>query len=107
MIIPLIFLFIFYITTVIFALLAYILWYMLCTNVTLAFILTCQRCEVIGIHIESIDPDFQLHRGYKSASHPIDNTWHTAPQSPIQDWDPLLNHQQTLLLIQPLITTTR
>ena len=41
-IIPLIFLFIFYVTTALFALLAYILWYMLCTNITLAFIITRQ-----------------------------------------------------------------
>ena len=42
MIIPLIFLFIFYITTAIFVLLAYILWYTLCTNITLTFIITHQ-----------------------------------------------------------------
>ena len=42
MIIPIIFLFIFYVTTTLFALLAYILWYTLCTNVTLTFIVTCQ-----------------------------------------------------------------
>ena len=43
MIIQLLFLFIFYITTAIFVLLAYILWYTLCTNVTLAFIITRQH----------------------------------------------------------------
>ena len=89
MIIPLIFLFIFYITTTLFALLAYILWYTLCTNVTLAFIITRQHQEVVVLHIESIDPDFCLCGGYKSSSHPIDNTWHTAPQTPTQDWDPI------------------
>ena len=89
MIIPLIFLFIFYVTTALFALLAYILWYTLCTNVTLAFIVACQRQQVISFHIESIDPNFRLHGRYESASHPIDNTWHTALQSPVQDWDPL------------------
>ena len=24
-----------------------------------------------------------------NSSHPIDNTWHTALQSPVQDWNPL------------------
>ena len=89
MIIQLLFLFIFYVTTAIFALLAYILWYTLCTNITLAFIVTCQHQQVIGFHIESIDPDFRLCSEYESASHPVDNTWHTALQSPIQDWNPL------------------
>ena len=89
MILYLIFLFTFYVSTTTFALLAYILWYTLCTNITLTFALTHRKCEVFRLHIESIDPDFHLRRGYESASHPIDNTWHTALQSPIQDWNPL------------------
>ena len=89
MIIPLIFLFIFYITTALFALLTYILWYTLCTNVTLAFIITRQCREVVMLHIKSIDPDFRLCSGYESSSHPVDNTWHTALQTPAQDWDPI------------------
>ena len=89
MILYLIFLFTFYISTTFFTLLAYILWYTLCTNVTLTFTLTRRKHEVIALHIESINLDFCLHGGYKSALHPIDNTWHTAPQSPVQDWNPL------------------
>ena len=84
--------FIFYAFTILLALLTYILWYTLCTNVTLTFILTCCRHEVISFHIKSIDPNFCLCGRYKLASHPVDNAWHTAPQSPIQDWDPLPNN---------------
>ena len=89
MILYLSFLFIFYISTTLFTLLTYILWYTLCTNVTLTFALTHHRWKVIALHIESINPNFHLCGGYKSASHPVINTWHTTPQSPIQDWDPL------------------
>ena len=87
MIFYLIFLFAPYISTAIFALLAYILWYTLCTNVTLTFALTCRNHEVIALHIESINPDFHLRGRYESVLHPVDNTWYTMPQSPTQDWN--------------------
>ena len=85
----LLFFFSFYVFTALLAFLGYILWYILCTNATLSFIVTRQKWELLTFHIESIDPDYRLHGRYKSASHPIDNTWHTAPQSPTQDWNPL------------------
>ena len=83
------FLFTFYTFTTILAFLGYILWYILCTNSTLSFIVTRQKQELLALHIKSIDPDYHLHSRYKSASHPINNTWHTALQSPVQDWNPL------------------
>ena len=83
------FLFIFYVFTMLLAFLSYILWYILCTNVTLAVALSQRKCEIIALHIKSIDPNFCLHGRYKLASHPVNNTWHTTPQSPTQDWDPL------------------
>ena len=79
----------FYVFTATLAFLGYILWYILCTNATLSFIVTRQKQELLAFHIESIDPNYHLCGGYESASHPTDNTWHTAPQSPTQDWNPL------------------
>ena len=84
-----VFIFSLYVFTILLAFLGYILWYTLCTNATLSFIVTCQKRELLAFHIESIDPDYRLRGRYKSASHPVDNTWHTAPQSPTQDWNPL------------------
>ena len=83
------FLFTFYAFTAVLAFLGYILWYILCTNSTLSFVVTRQKRELLTLHIEYIDPNYHLHGGYESASHPIDNTWHTALQSPVQDWNPL------------------
>ena len=83
------FVFSLYMFTILLAFLGYILWYILCTNATLSFIVTRQKRELLAFHVESIDPDYCLHRGYESATHPTDNTWHTAPQSPTQDWNPL------------------
>ena len=83
------FIFTFYIFTTLLAFLGYILWYILCTNATLSFIVTRQRREVLAFHIKSIDPNYRLRSGYESASHPISNTWYTAPESPTQDWNPL------------------
>ena len=85
----LLFIFTFYAFTAILVFLSYILWYILCTNATLSFVVSRQKRELLTLHIESIDPDYRLCGGYKSASHPVDNTWHTAPQSPVQDWNPL------------------
>ena len=85
----LLFFFSFYVFTTSLAFLGYILWYILCTNATLSFIVTRQKQELLALHIESTDPDYRLRGGYESASHPVDNTWHTAPQSPTQDWNPL------------------
>ena len=79
----------FYAFTAVLTFLSYILWYILCTNATLSFVVTHKKRELLALHIESINPDYRLHGRYKSASHPIDNTWHTAPQSPVQDWNPL------------------
>ena len=86
------FIFIFYTFSVILAFLSYILWYILCTNATLSFVVTRKKRELLALHIESIDPNYRLHGGYESASHPINNTWYTAPQSPTQDWNPLPNN---------------
>ena len=83
------FVFSFYVFSTLLAFLGYILWYILCTNTTLSFIITRQKRELLAFHIESTDPNYRLHSGYESASHPVDNTWHTAPQSPTQDWNPL------------------
>ena len=83
------FFFTFYAFTAILAFLGYILWYILCTNSTLSFVITCQKRELLALHIKSINPDYCLHSGYESASHPVNNTWHTALQSPVQDWNPL------------------
>ena len=85
------FLFTFYTFTALLAFLGYILWYILCTNSTLSFVVTCQKRELLTLHIESINPDYRLHGGYTSASHPVDNSWHTALQSPVLDWNPLPN----------------
>ena len=85
----LVFAFSLYAFTILIAFLSYILWYTLCTNATLSFILTRQKRELLTFHIKSINPDYHLRRGYKSASHPTNNNWHTAPQSPTQDWNPL------------------
>ena len=85
----LLFFFTFYTFTAVLAFLGYILWYILCTNATLSFVITHQKQELLTLHIESIDPDYCLHGRYESASHPVDNTWHTALQSPVQDWNPL------------------
>ena len=68
------FIFTFYTFTTSLAFLGYILWYILCTNSTLSFVITCQKREVLALHIESIDPDYHLCGGYESASHPVDNT---------------------------------
>ena len=83
------FIFIFYAFTAFLAFLGYILWYILCTNATLSFVVSCKKRELLAFHIESIDPDYCLHGRYESVSHPVNNTWHTAPQSPTQDWNPL------------------
>ena len=85
----LLFIFTFYAFTAILAFLGYILWYILCTNATLSFVVSHQKRELLALHIESINPDYCLCGSYESASHPTDNTWHTAPQSPVQDWNPL------------------
>ena len=85
----LLFFFSFYVFTASLAFLGYILWYILCTNATLSFIVTRQKQELLALHIESTDPDYRLRGRYELASHPVDNTWHTAPQSPTQDWNPL------------------
>ena len=87
----LLFIFTFYAFTAILAFLGYILWYILCANATLSFVVTCQKREFLALHIESIDPDYHLRGRYESASHLVDNTWYTAPQSPTQDWNPLPN----------------
>ena len=89
------FVFSFYVFTALLVFHAYILWYILCTNATLSFVVTRQKRELLALHIESIDPDYHLCGGYESASHPINNTWHTAPQSPTQDWNPLPNDAPT------------
>ena len=89
------FIFTFYAFTAVLTFLGYILWYILCTNTTLSFVVTCQKRELLTLHIKSIDPDYRLRGGYKSASHPVDNTWHTALQSPVQDWNPLPNEDPT------------
>ena len=81
--------FTFYAFTALLAFLDYILWYILCTNATLSFVVTRKKRELLVLHIESTDPNYCLCGSYESASHPIDNTWHTAPQSPTQDWNPL------------------
>ena len=94
MISTLFFLFSFYVFTVFVALLGYILWYTLCTNATTSFTVTHRKRELLAFHIESINPDYRLRGGYESASHPVDNTWHTAPQSPTQDWNPLPDEPQ-------------
>ena len=83
-----------YVFTILLAFLGYILWYTLCTNATLSFIVTRQKRELLAFHIKSTDPDYRLCGGYESASHPVDNTWHTAPQSPTQDWNPLPDEPQ-------------
>ena len=93
MITILFFIFTFYTFTVVFTFLGYILWYILCTNATLSFIVTHQKRELLTLHIESIDPDYCLRSRYESASHPVDNTWHTVLQSPVQDWNPLPNEE--------------
>ena len=90
----LLFVFSLYIFTILLVFLGYILWYTLCTNTTLSFIVTRQKRELLAFHIESTDPDYCLRGGYESASHPVDNTWHTAPQSPTQDWNPLPDEPQ-------------
>ena len=89
------FIFTFYAFTALLTILGYILWYILCTNATLSFVVSRQKRELLAFHIESIDPDYCLHGGYESATHPVDNTWHTAPQSPTQDWNPLPNDAPT------------
>ena len=81
--------FTFYAFTALLAFLGYILWDILCTNATLSFVVSRQKRELLAFHIESTNPNYRLHGGYESASHPINNTWHTAPQSPTQDWNPL------------------
>ena len=85
------FLFTFYMFTALLAFLSYIL----CTNATLSFVVTHQKRELLILHIESIDPDYCLHSRYKLASHPVDNTWNTALQSPVQDWNPLPDEEPT------------
>ena len=54
----LLFLFTFYAFTAVLAFLSYILWYILCTNSTLSFVITRQKREILALHIESIDPDY-------------------------------------------------
>ena len=88
------FVFSLYVFTILLVFLGYILWYTLCTNATLSFIVTRQKRELLAFHIESTDPDYRLRGGYESVSHPVDNTWHTAPQSPTQDWNPLPDEPQ-------------
>ena len=68
--------FTFYAFTALLAFLSYILWYILCTNATLSFIISHQKQEILAFHIESIDPDYHLHGGHESASHPINNNVH-------------------------------
>ena len=85
------FIFTLYAFTALLVLLSYILWYILCTNATLSLVVSRKKREILTLHIESIDPDYRLRSRYESASHPIDNTWHTTPQSPTQDWNPLPN----------------
>ena len=85
----LLFIFTFYAFTAILAFLSYILWCILCTNATLSFIVTRQKRELLALHIKSIDPDYHLRSRYELASHPVNNTWLTTPQSPTQDWNPL------------------
>ena len=62
------FVFSLYTFTALLAFLRYILWYTLCTNATLSFIITHQKRELLAFHIESIDPDYRLRGGYKSAT---------------------------------------
>ena len=81
--------FTFYAFTALLAFLGYILWYILCTNATLTFVISRRKRELLALHIESTDPDYRLRGGYKLASHPVDNAWYTTPQSPTQDWNPL------------------
>ena len=83
------FIFTFYAFTATLTFLGYILWYILCTNATLSFVVSHQKRELLALHIKSIDPDYSLHGRYESASHPIDITWYTTLQSPTQDWNPL------------------
>ena len=83
------FLFSFYVFTALLAFLGYILWYILCTNATLTFVITHKKRELLTLHIESTNSNYHLCGRYESASHPVDNTWHTAPQTPVQDWNPL------------------
>ena len=90
----LLFVFSLYIFTILVAFLGYILWYTLCTNATLSFVVSHQKRELIAFHIESIDPDYRLRGGYESVSHPVNNTWHTTPQSLTQDWNPLPDEPQ-------------
>ena len=85
----------FYTFTALLTFLSYILRYILCTNATLSFVVICKKRELLALHIESIDPDYCLYSGYKSASHPVDNTWYTTPQTPTQDWNPLPNNNPT------------
>ena len=85
----LLFLFTVYAFSATLAFLGYILWYILCTNATLSFVVTRQKRELLAFHIKSIDPDYCLHSRFESASLPVNNTWHTVPQSPTQDWNPL------------------
>ena len=83
-------LFSFYVFTTVLAFLGYILWYILCTNATLSFVITCRKTKLLTLHIESINPDYCLCGDYKSASHLMANNWWTAPQLPRQDsWNPL------------------
>ena len=91
----LLFIFTFYAFTTLLAFLGYILWYILCTNTTLSFIVTHQKRELLALHIESTNPDYRLRGRYESASHLVNNTWYTAPQSPTQDWNPLPNDAPT------------
>ena len=88
------FIFSLYVFTAFLVFLGYILWYTLCTNTTLSFIVTRRKRELFTFHLEFTDPDYRLRGGYESASHPINNTWHTAPQSPTQDWNPLPDEPQ-------------
>ena len=88
-------LFSFYAFTTLLTFLSYILWYILCTNATLSFIITHKKRELLALHIESTNPDYHLRGRYESASHPINNTWYTTPQTPTQDWNPLPNNNPT------------
>ena len=91
----LLFIFTLYAFTAILAFLSYILWYILCTNATLSFVVSCQKRELLTLHIKSINPNYRLRSGYESASHPVNNTWYTTPQSPVQDWNPLPDEAPT------------
>ena len=52
------FVFSLYAFTALLVFIGYILWYTLCTNATLSFIVTRQKWELLAFHIKSIDPNY-------------------------------------------------